>query len=116
MTTHIPGSEDSNKGQLTLVAFIRAKPGKGEELGRRLQSLVNPARAEAGNINYDLHRSNESSDVWMLYENWVGSADLDAHFQLPYMKEFVSKLGEVLDGEMDLRRFSMKSHVALPKR
>lgn len=102
----------SNGMQLTLVAFIRAKAGRGDELGRRLWTLVEPARAEPGNINYDLHRSNDDPDVWVLYENWKAPSDLTAHFELPYMKEFVAALPEVLEGEMDLRRCAMVTTVA----
>jgi quinol monooxygenase YgiN len=94
--------------QLTLVAFLRAQPGKGDELGSRLQALIAPTRSEPGNINYDLHRSNEDPDLWMLYENWTTPADLEAHFQQPYLKAFISRLDEVLQGDMDLRRFSMQ--------
>lgn len=93
--------------ELTLVAFLRAKPGQSEELSRRLNALVEPTRAEAGCINYDLHRSNEDETVWMLYENWRSAADLDAHFETPYLKEFVARRAEVLEGDMDLRRFTM---------
>ncbi len=107
--------KNSSDTQLTLVAFLRAKPGRGDELGNRLLTLAEPARAEAGNINYDLHRSNEDPDVWMLYENWKAPSDLDAHFTLPYMKDFAATLNEVLEGDMDLRRFSMKTRVASPK-
>jgi quinol monooxygenase YgiN len=46
-----------------LVAFLRAQPGKGDELGSRLEDLVAPTRSEPGNINYDLHRSNEDPDL-----------------------------------------------------
>ncbi|CAN7346559.1 putative quinol monooxygenase [Mesorhizobium sp. LjRoot246] len=102
----------SNGTQLTLVAFIRAKPGQGGELGRRLWTLVEPARAEPGNINYDLHRSNDDPDVWVLYENWQAPSDLTAHFELPYMKEFIAALPEVLEGEMDLHRCAMVTTVA----
>ena len=98
--------------QLTLIAFIRSKPEKSEELGRRLMALVGPSRAEAGNFNYDLHRSNEDADVWVLYENWLDAADLAAHFEQPYMKAFVATLPEVLEGEMDLRRSTMITKVA----
>ncbi len=72
----------SDGRQLTLVAFLRAKPGRGDELGRRLLALSEPARADAGNINYDLHRSDDDADTWMLYENWSTAADLDAHFAM----------------------------------
>ncbi|MEL1265121.1 putative quinol monooxygenase [Pseudoxanthomonas putridarboris] len=102
----------ANGEQLTLIAFIRAKPGRGDELGRRLGTLVEPSRAEAGNINYDLHRSNDDPDVWVLYENWHAAADLASHFEQPYMKAFVAALPEVLEGEMDLRRCAMVTKVA----
>jgi quinol monooxygenase YgiN len=102
----------SNGSQLTLVAFVRAKKGMGDELGQRLWTLVEPARAEPGNINCDLHRSNDDPDVWVLYENWKDASDLTAHFELPYMKAFVAALPEVLEGEMDLRRCTMVTTVA----
>jgi quinol monooxygenase YgiN len=91
--------------KLTLVASLRATPGQSEELGRRLNALVEPTRAEAGCINYDLHRSNEDRAVWMLYENWRSAADLNAHFETPYLKE--ARLAEVVEGDMDLRRLTM---------
>lgn len=103
----------ANSTQLTLFAFIRAKSGHSEELGRRLKALVEPSRAEVGNINYDLHRSNDDADVWVLYENWLSSADLTAHFEQPYMKEFVALLPDVLEGEMDLRRCTMITRTAV---
>ena len=108
-------SPPENDPQLTLVAYLRAKPGLGDELGRRILALSEPSRAEAGNVNYDLHRSNEDPDVWMIYENWTTSSALDEHFEMPYMKEFVARIGEVLAGKMDLRRFSMTTRVAAPK-
>ncbi|MBQ5265184.1 antibiotic biosynthesis monooxygenase [Klebsiella pneumoniae] len=103
----------SNGTQLTLVAFIRSKPGHSDELGRRLMALVEPSRAETGNINYDLHRSNDDSDVWVLYENWLAESDLTAHFEQPYMKAFVATLPEVLEGDMDLRRCAMITKTAV---
>jgi quinol monooxygenase YgiN len=101
-----------NGTQLSLVAFLRAKPGLGDELGRRLGELVEPARAEPGNTNYDLHRLNDDPDVWVIYENWKTPSDLETHFGLPYMQAFVATLPEVLQGEMDLRRCTMVTKVA----
>ena len=98
--------------KVSVFALVKAKPGMEETVKQELLALVGPTRTEEGYINYDLHRSNDDPDVWVLYENWRSSADLEAHFQLPYMKEFVAHLGEILSGEMDLRRCSMKSQVA----
>ncbi len=77
--------------QITLIATVKAKPGTSEGLGERLAALVEPTRAEAGCINYDLHRSTEDADVWMFYENWRSKFDLDAHIQTPYLQAFIER-------------------------
>jgi len=77
--------------------------------------LSRPSRAEAGNINYDLHQSIEDPDAWMIYENRATPAALDVHFEMPHMQEFVAKVGEVLAGDVDLRRFAMTTRVAPPQ-
>jgi quinol monooxygenase YgiN len=97
---------------LTIVAFIQAKPGQEEELGRRLTALVEPTRAEPGCINYDLHRSNDDPALWMLYENWRSEEDLGKHFQTPYLKQFVATKDEAMVGPIEMRRFSMTTPAA----
>lgn len=98
--------------QLTLVATLRAKAGHEDELGRRLQALVEPTRGEPGCLNYDLHRSNDDAAAWMLYENWRAREDLDAHFEMPYLRALLKDLPDLLAEEMDLRYFTMASNFA----
>jgi quinol monooxygenase YgiN len=95
--------------QVTNIAFIRAKSGLSEDLGRRLLALVAPSRDEAGCINYDVHRSETDPDLWCVYENWCSAQDLAAHFDLPHMAAFVADVPSLVDGELDLRRFTMVS-------
>ena len=92
-------------------SFVRAKRGLGDEGASSCHSS-RPTCAEPGNIKYDLHRSNDDPDVWILYENWKAPSDLAAHFELPYMKAFLAVLPEVLEGEMDLRHCSMVTKIA----
>ncbi|MBR2816524.1 MAG: antibiotic biosynthesis monooxygenase [Reyranella sp.] len=94
---------------VTNIAFIRAKAGRSDALGQRLLALVEPSRREAGCINYDLHRSDTDPDLWCVYENWRSGDDLEAHFALPHMQAFVGDIPTLVDGDLDLRRFSMKS-------
>jgi quinol monooxygenase YgiN len=91
--------------QLTLVAMLKAKPGRSEELGSRLKALIEPTRAEAGNIDYLLHRATDGDDTWMLYENWRSKRDLDLHFETSYLKDFLKAAPTLLANEMDLRFF-----------
>lgn len=101
--------------QVTNIAFIRAKTGRSEVLGKRLLALVEPSRREPGCINYDLHRSDTDPDLWCVYENWRSEDDLSAHFALPHMQAFVADVPSLVEGELDLRRFSMTSAPA-PRR
>jgi quinol monooxygenase YgiN len=95
--------------QVTNIAYIRAVSGRSDELGRRLLELVQPSRQEDGCINYDVHRSDTDPDLWCVYENWRSAEDLDTHFGLPHMQAFVADLPTLVDGELDLQRFSMAS-------
>jgi quinol monooxygenase YgiN len=83
-----------------------------EQLGRRLLALVAPSRHEAGCINYDLHRSDTDPDICCVYENWRSAHDLAMHFARPHMQAFIAVVPTVVEGELDLRRFSMVSQPA----
>jgi quinol monooxygenase YgiN len=98
--------------QLTVVAVLRAKEGRSEELGRRLLAVVEPTRKEPGNINYDLHQSNDDQNVWMVYENWKSPAALDDHFATPHLQDLRTHLPEILEGSTDIQRFTMTTTVA----
>jgi quinol monooxygenase YgiN len=98
--------------QLTNVVFIQAKPGMGEALGTRLLALVEPARAEPGCINYDLHRSNDRPDLWLVYENWRDAEDLVSHMRMPYMEALLRDLPALVQGEVVLQPFTMVSAFA----
>lgn len=95
--------------QLTVIAFLRAKPGAEEELGRRLMELIEPSRQEPGCLNYDLHRSNTDPAVWCMYENWRSQADLDLHFQTEPLQRLVKDKEQLLVGDIEMHYLSMRS-------
>ena len=91
---------------ITNVAFIRAKSGRGAELGGLLAELAPISREEAGCIDFELHRSVGEPDLWFVYEDWKSRNDLDQHFKTPHLLKFAEASAALLDGEMDLRLFS----------
>ncbi len=93
--------------KLTNIAFIRAQSGKSDVLGEWLNNLAEPSRQEPGCINYDVHRSLDDPNIWCVYENWRSKADLDAHFELTHMKEFIAAIPTVVEGALDLHYLSM---------
>jgi len=87
---------------LTLIAFLRARAGAEEELGRRLAALIEPTLREPGCIDYQLHRSNCDPAVWVLYENWRSQAAVDLHFQMPYLRQMLADFPGLLSKDMEL--------------
>ena len=64
---------------LSLIAEMKAHPGKEAELEALLRGVVEPTRAEAGCLNYDLHAAIEEPGRFVFYENWRTRAHWDAH-------------------------------------
>ena len=88
---------DSNPNLLTVLARMRAKPGKEEALRDALVALVEPTSKEKGYVNYDLHQGVEDPRWFFLYENWDSVEDLDVHLQAPHLVEFAGRLDDLVD-------------------
>jgi quinol monooxygenase YgiN len=91
---------------LTVVACLRAKAGQHAHLREQLQRLVAPTRAEAGCVTYDLFVSRSEPGCFMFHEVWKSAADLDAHFLTPHMVAISKLLPELLQGPMDLSKWT----------
>ncbi|GAB4378230.1 MAG: putative quinol monooxygenase [Elainellaceae cyanobacterium] len=74
--------------QLTVVAKIEAKPGSEERVYQELRNLIAPTQAEAGCLNYDLHRSIENPALFLFYENWANRELWEAHMKSAHIKGF----------------------------
>ena len=95
---------DSRRDLLTVIASMRARSGKEQELREALEALIEPTKQEAGYVNYDLHQGVEDPAVFYFYENWESAEALDAHLNTPHLQQFASRLDELLDGELRLER------------
>jgi quinol monooxygenase YgiN len=93
----VPTPTDDNRDLLTVIAYMKAAPGKEDELREGLKALIEPTRQEDGYVNYDLHESVEEPGVFFFYENWQSAAHLDAHLQTPHLVNLASQIPELLD-------------------
>jgi quinol monooxygenase YgiN len=83
-----------------VFAFFKAKPGRGKQLEKILQTLVAPTRSEPGNIAYVLHRSTTSPDELFFDEMFVSVEAFEEHAQKPYIKSVMSKIGHLVDAPL----------------
>ena len=95
---------DDRPELLTVIASMRARPGKEQALEDALRALVEPTSKEAGYVNYDLHRGVEDPAVFFFYENWESAEHLDAHLQTPHLQQFVGIMDDLLDGGLSISR------------
>ena len=87
---------DANPQLLTVIAHMRAKPGKRQELQDALVALVGPTSQEEGFVNYDLHQGTEDPDLFYLYENWDSAELLDAHLAAPHLVASAGRLDDLV--------------------
>ena len=85
-----------NDKPLTVLAQMKAKPGKEAEVRRELLSLVAPSRQDEGCLNYDLHQSTENPALFVFHENWTSRAHLDRHLQKPDLKAVLARVGQMV--------------------
>ena len=81
--------------KLTIVARFRARASKENEARELLLSLVKPAQAEAGCIDYCLHEDPKDKTQFLFYENWENQKALDEHMQKPYVRDLMDKAEEL---------------------
>jgi quinol monooxygenase YgiN len=93
--------------QITVIARLKAKPGLESRLEELAKALIEPTRAEAGCINYVLHRDLEDPAVYYFYENWRSQEDLNLHFQTPHLKRALEIAPEILAEPLKLTRLEM---------
>ncbi len=94
---------------VTLVAYLKTRPGKAEETKEVLLGLIGPTRKEAGCIDYHLHVSNDDPGIFMFYENWRAQQDLDEHLKMPYLESLFAKMDELLSEPVDIKLYTMLS-------
>ena len=93
----MPTPTDDRSDLLTVIAYMKAAPGREAELKTALEALIEPTRGESGYVNYDLHQGVEDPSVFFFYENWESGAQLDAHLATPHLVEFAGLAPGLLD-------------------
>ena len=90
---------------LRVIARVKARPGKVNELVSLLSSLVEPTRKEPGCISYILLQNNQDPTDLTLIEEWKNNTALESHFATKHFKDAMTKLPNLVAAEPDVRRY-----------
>ncbi len=73
-----------------LVAKYHVKPGHGDTVEAALRRMAPLVLAqEPGCTQYRVHRSTENPDLFLLYEEYVDQAAIEAHRRMPQFQEII---------------------------
>lgn len=85
-----------NAKYLTVVAHVKAAPGKEKQMRELLLSLVQPSRKDEGCVNYDLHQSVENPAQFYFHENWTSKDLWQRHMAKPDLQATLAKAGQMV--------------------
>ena len=88
-----------------LIARLTIQEGKNEEFETIFKELMASVAAnEPGNNFYGLHRSSESDTSYIVMEQYVDQAALDAHGKTEEFQSIAAKLGGCMAGRPEIEQ------------
>ncbi len=87
---------------LVSLAVLKAKPGKQDALKAGLLSLIEPTRAEPGNLDYVLFERRDEPGTFYMREAFKDQTALDAHFATAYFQRFAATADDLLSEPLHL--------------
>lgn len=82
--------------KVTVIARIKSKVGREEQVKQELLKLLTPTRAERGCINYDLHQAVNDKSLFLFHENWESEDDLKKHLESSHVKNCHRQISELI--------------------
>jgi len=107
---------DVPAGAYAVVAEVRAKPGKENELRQVTLPLVAAVRREPHNLVYFLHEDREAPGHFVFYEIFASRADFDAHNATPHVRAWFARLPELALGDVKVVRMDVLGNAPVPAR
>src|SRR4030067_3131187 len=96
---------------LRVVARVKARPNKVNELLSVLSSLVEPTRKEPGCLSYELMQNNEDLTDFTLIEEWQSNTALESHFATKHFKDAMVKLSNLVASEPAIRKYHLAGYM-----
>ena len=94
-------------GAYSVVAEVRAKPGREAELRAVTLPLIAQVRSDPKNLVYFLQEDREAPGRFIFYEIFASREDFEAHNAMPYVKNWFTKLPELADGGVTVTRMEI---------
>jgi quinol monooxygenase YgiN len=105
--------QDIREGAYSVVAQVRAKPGKEDALRAATLPLIDLVRGDPKNLVYFLQEDRAKPGHFIFYEIFASQADFEAHNAMPYVQEWFAKLPELAEGGVEVMRMAILGNPAI---
>ncbi len=90
---------------ILLTAYAQVKPGQAEEALEACEVVRQASVQEPGCDRYDYYVSPRDENQIVFVEEWSNMAALQSHFQQPAFQNFMGAIGDLLEGQAEIRIF-----------
>lgn len=97
-------------GAISVVAEVRAKLGKEDELRAATLPLIELVRSEPNNLVYFLQENRNAPGHFIFYEVFATEADFEAHNATPHVQAWFKKLPDLAQGGVQVMRMQLLRH------
>ncbi len=97
-------------GAYAVVAEVRAKPGRENDLRAATLPLVAQVRNEPNNIVYFLHEDRAAPGHFVFYEIFATEADFRAHNATPHVQAWFARLPELAEGGVTVTHMQLRGN------
>jgi quinol monooxygenase YgiN len=98
---------DIPAGAYSIVAQVRARPGKEAELREATLPLIALVRGDPKNLVYFLQEDRARPGHFIFYEVFASLDDFEAHNAMPYVKDWFAKLPPLAEGGVEVMRMEV---------
>ena len=85
--------------EISTVAIITAKPGRGPDVEKALRALAAATHAEPGCLLFSLQQGMRDPDVFLTVEKWDSLDSLEAHLASDHLAEALERTRHLLATE-----------------
>lgn len=82
---------------------------KHQQFIEEIQPLIEASKAESGNISYDLFKSTDKENIFIMVEVWQDSDAVAFHNASTHFNSFVGKAGNFLATPLDIKSYNGQS-------
>ncbi len=87
--------------------FVSYRHAARERALKLFHEIAYTARHESGCLRYEVFLGVSGDPTIFLLQEWQDIDSLSSHFRIAGMEQLVQSLPEVLDGEINMRRFEI---------